>query len=69
MATIKKAQKGIAVNSTRVIGDSTAVKAKADSLGLSTKGIESDLEKRIAAKKSTTIPKKKCGGKVAKKKK
>ena len=51
MAKIKKAQLGDTLNIKRTIGDSVALKQKADSVGISTSKAKEALAKRIAAKK------------------
>jgi len=51
MANIKKAQLGDTLNIKRTIGDSVALKQKADSVGISTSKAKEALAKRIAAKK------------------
>jgi hypothetical protein len=68
MKKIKKAQEGVKINSfKKVIGDSTAVKKKADSLGLSTNYSKNELQKRIQQKKSQGATKMKMGGSIKKK--
>jgi len=51
MAKIKKAQLGDTLNIKRTIGDSAALKQKADSVGISTSKVKEALAKKIAAKK------------------
>jgi len=51
MAKVKKAQLGDTVNFKRTIGDSVALKQKADSIGISTSKAKEALAKKIAAKK------------------
>ena len=75
MKKIKKAQEGLKISFKKVIGDSTAIKKKADSLGLSTNSLglstnslKNELEKRIQQKKAQGATKMKMGGKVSKKK-
>lgn len=51
MTKVKKAQLGDTLNIKRTIGDSVALKQKADSVGISTLKAKEALAKRIAAKK------------------
>ena len=74
MKKIKKAQEGLKISFKKVIGDSTAIKKKADSLGLSTNSLglstnslKNELEKRIQQKKAQGATKMKMGGSVKKK--
>ena len=67
MKKIKKAQEGLKISFKKVIGDSTAIKNKADSLGLSTNSLKNELEKRIQQKKAQGATKMKMGGSVKKK--
>ena len=68
MKKIKKAQEGLKINSfKKVIGDSTAIKNKADSLGLSTNSSKNKLQKKIQQKKAQGAIKMKMGGTVKKK--
>ena len=67
MKKIKKAQEGLKITFKKVIGDSTAIKKKADSLGLSTNSLKNELQKRIQQKKAQGATKMKMGGSVKKK--
>ena len=67
MKKIKKAQEGLKISFKKVIGDSTAIKKKADSLGLSTNSLKDELQKRIQQKKAQGATKMKMGGSVKKK--
>jgi hypothetical protein len=69
MKKIKKAQEGLKINYSfkKVIGDSTAIKNKADSLGLSTNTAKDKLQKRIQQIKAQGATKMKMGGSVKKK--
>ena len=67
MKKIKKAQEGLKITFKKVIGDSTAIKNKADSLGLSTNTAKDKLQKRIQQKKAQGATKMKMGGSVKKK--
>jgi len=57
--------KSVAASFKRTIGDSAALKRKADSVGVSTNKAKEALKARIAAKKAGSMKK---GGKLAKKK-
>jgi hypothetical protein len=68
MTNVKKAQEGVKLNSfKKVIGDSTTIKKKADSLGLSINSSKNQLQKKIQQKKSQGATKMKKGGIIKKK--